>query len=86
MLGSSWLCKRYELQVGPPEHLSATSVVLHATDRSDKNDFAKILMSLFRDTISQLIDKGEVKMNSSGETEKHRSSTRALEDQRPATE
>eukprot|EP00966_Prymnesium_polylepis_P324984 7380982-Prymnesium_polylepis.1 len=35
-------CGRYELQAGPPEHRSATSVVLRALDRSDKVDLAKL--------------------------------------------
>ena len=34
MLESSWLCKRYELQPGPPEHRSATSVVIRADDHA----------------------------------------------------
>ena len=42
MQESSWLCNRYELQLGPPEHLSATSVVIRADDHGDKLNYAQI--------------------------------------------
>jgi hypothetical protein len=42
MLESSWLCKRYELQAGPPEHRSATSVVIRAEDHEEKLDYGQI--------------------------------------------
>ena len=42
MQASSRLCKRYELQPGPPEHRSATSVVIRAEDHADKPDYAQI--------------------------------------------
>ena len=35
-------CGRYELTLGTPEHRSATSVVLRATDRSEKTDYVAI--------------------------------------------
>ena len=35
-------CGRYELTLGAPEHRSPTSVVLRATDRSEKTDFVAI--------------------------------------------
>ena len=35
-------CGRYELTLGAPEHHSATSVVLRATDRSEKTNYVAI--------------------------------------------
>jgi hypothetical protein len=49
MLESSWLCKRYELQPGPPEHRSATSVVIRAEDHADKPDYAQIFTDADKD-------------------------------------
>ena len=47
-------CGRYELTLGAPEHRSATSVVLRATDRNEKTDYVAIFNQEDTDQIGKL--------------------------------
>mmetsp|Transcript_74809 Transcript_74809/g.206351 ORF Transcript_74809/g.206351 Transcript_74809/m.206351 type:complete len:1089 (+) Transcript_74809:132-3398(+) len=52
-------CGRYELHSGPPEHRSATSVVLRAYDRGDAADYSKVFDAADKDR-SNFLERAEL--------------------------